>query len=87
MVLFFWGEGTLFNNEWNQRCWTSSIYCFRGCLYLCPSLFKYVSWFFFLKVYKVPPLSISILYITTHLYKVFKFIYKMCIYFFVSFFF
>lgn len=41
---------------------------------------------FFLKLYKVPPpLSISILYITLHLYKVFKFIYKMCIYiFFVS---
>lgn len=40
---------------------------------------------FFLKLYKVNPPNISILYTTTHLYKVFKFIYKLCIYFFVSF--
>lgn len=41
----------------------------------CPPL-KYV--FLFLETVKFffPPLSISILYITTHLYKVFKFIYK-----------
>lgn len=39
---------------------------------------------FVLKIVKFPPhpFSISILYITIHLYKVFKFIYKMCTYYF-----
>lgn len=70
----------------SQRCWTSSIYCFRDCSsnpYVVP--FK-ICFPFFLKLCKVFfPLSISILYITTHLYKVFKFIYKMCIYIFCLF--
>lgn len=87
MVLFFWGEGDATQQLMeSQRCWTSSIYCFRDCssnLYVVPFKICFpFSWncikFFF-------PLSICLLYITTHLYKVFKFIYKMCIYiFFVS---
>lgn len=87
MVLFFLGGGDATQHEWNQHCWTSSIYYFRGCLSVPvrPSNFKYCFPFFFLKLYKVNPPNISILYTTTHLYKVFKFIYKLCIYFFVSF--
>lgn len=83
-VLLGGGDATQHLIE-SQCCWASSIYCFRDCLsYLYVVPFKICfpfSWhcikFFF-------PLSISILYITTHLYKVFKFIYKMCIYIFVS---
>lgn len=86
MVLFFWGEGDATQQLMeSQRCWTSSIYCFRDCssnLYVVP--FK-ICFPFSWNCIKFFSLSISILYITTHLYKVFKFIYKnVYIYFFVS---